>query len=179
MSFNTDNLLPSSLQKSLQQVVQLCNQSSGEVRAITLSTMEGVPLGRVYGDLRVQHEASRVTADPTSSSSLPSPPLNEETLSLLETVWAPPSKQLPVLGLDKVQTITAIYDHGILVHLYWSPLVITVLCGPNSNLSAVKTTAVPLLRDVLSPLRITLIESLQLQEPDDVHQIPENSYYQS
>eukprot|EP00527_Entomoneis_sp_CCMP2396_P001094 CAMPEP_0198146376 /NCGR_PEP_ID=MMETSP1443-20131203/29100_1 /TAXON_ID=186043 /ORGANISM="Entomoneis sp., Strain CCMP2396" /LENGTH=199 /DNA_ID=CAMNT_0043810321 /DNA_START=157 /DNA_END=753 /DNA_ORIENTATION=- len=168
-------LLPASLQNSLQEVVKLCNRGGAELRAITLSTTEGVPLGRVYGE----HETH----------------LNEETLTLLETVWAPASKQLPVLGLDnsknsnnnnnkaqnqtttknnsnasKMIMITAMYDHGILVHLYLAPIVVTCLCKTTANLGAIKSTAVPLLQQVLEPLRNTLLESLKPEEDEDHQQ---------
>ena len=155
-------------------MVKHCNQSLGQIKAITLSTSEGVPLGRVYGGGTNDNNNinnNNINNNSPFSEDRESPSdslLNEETLALLETVWAPASKQFPVLGLDKVQCVTAIYNHGILVHLYWPPLVVTILCDPDSNLAAVKTTAIPLLRDALTPLRITLIDSLQLQEDGDV-----------
>lgn len=95
-------LLPASLQKALQGIVERANLRGASLRAILLSTTEGVPLGRV-----VCEDSS----------------LNEEVLASIESVWAPASKQFPVLGLDKVQQVTAIYDHGTLVHIYQAPMV--------------------------------------------------------
>jgi Mitogen-activated protein kinase kinase 1 interacting len=94
-------LLPASLQNSLQEIVERANQRAACIRAILLSTMEGVPLGRVISDQA----------------------LNEDVLASIESVWAPASKQFPVLGLDKVKQVTAIYDHGTLVHIYQAPMV--------------------------------------------------------
>jgi len=93
-------LLPASLQKALQGIVERANLRGASLRAILLSTTEGVPLGRVVYD-----------------------ELNDEVLASIESVWAPASKQFPVLGLDKVQQVTAIYDHGTLVHIYQAPMV--------------------------------------------------------
>ena len=94
-------LLPASLQNALQEIVERANQRAAFVRAILLSTTEGVPLGRVISDQT----------------------LNEDVLASIESVWAPASKQFPVLGLDKVKQVTAIYDHGTLVHIYQAPMV--------------------------------------------------------
>jgi len=120
------SLLPAKLQENLQNIVKRTNQSGAAVRAILLSTTEGVslchrineechgvklmqflvllqvPLGRVYDE-----------------------PLNEEVLASIESVWAPASKQLPALGLQKIKQVTAIYDHGSVVNLYQGPLVRT------------------------------------------------------
>ena len=98
------SLLPSSLQNTLQEIVERTNHSAAGVQAILLSTTEGVPLGRVYGNDQ---------------------PLNEEVLASIESVWAPASKQFPVLGLEKLHQVTAIYDHGTLIHVYQAPVVST------------------------------------------------------
>jgi hypothetical protein len=95
-------LLPASLQNALQEIVERANQRGAFVRAILLSTTEGVPLGRVYATDQ---------------------PLNEDVLASIESVWAPASKQFPVLGLDKVKSVIAIYDHGTLAHIYQAPMV--------------------------------------------------------
>ena len=107
----TTTLLPASLQKALQGIVERANLRGAALRAILLSTTEGVPLGRVVVD---DHDGDDNHNTPT---------LNEEVLASIESVWAPASKQFPVLGLDKVQQVTAIYDHGTLVHFYQAPLV--------------------------------------------------------
>lgn len=39
--------------------------------------------------------------------------------------------------------------------------VITILCGPQANLGAVRSTAIPLLKEVLEPLARELVNSLQ------------------
>jgi hypothetical protein len=176
------NLLPASLQNTLQEVVERTNQSGAGIRVILLSTTEGVPLGRVYASDQ---------------------PLNEEVLASIESVWAPASKQIPVLGLEKVHQVTAIYDHGTLIHVYQAPVVrsaganvawilyllpynnlillvffvqvVTILCGPQTNLGAVRATAIPLLKQTLEPLCTTLVNSLN---PPDMHEANNPAYYQ-
>ena len=90
---NQVDLLPANLQNTLHQIVDRVNTANGGIRAILLSTAEGVPLGRVYADR--------------------STPLNEDVLTNIESIWAPASKQFPLLDMGKeVKTVTAIYDHG-------------------------------------------------------------------
>lgn len=101
---NASTLLPGSLQKALEGIVTRSNLRGSAIRAILLSTTEGVPLGRVLA--------------PGNNTWM-----NEEVLASIESVWAPASKQFPVLGLDKVQQVTAIYDHGVIMHSYQAPLV--------------------------------------------------------
>jgi hypothetical protein len=120
-------LLPASLQNSLQEIVQRSNQRAAFIRAILLSTTDGVPLGRVIAPT-TPDSASAATgtagdgaADSTAGAELST--LQEDGLASIESVWAPASKQFPVLGLDKVHQVTAIYDHGTLVHIYQAPLV--------------------------------------------------------
>ena len=98
---SSSSLLPAALQKNLQQIVDRSNQSGASIQAILLSTTEGVPLGRVVVTTAV----------------------NEEVLATIESVWAPAAKQFPVLGLEKVKQVTAMYDHGTLVHVYQGPMV--------------------------------------------------------
>jgi hypothetical protein len=109
-------LLPASLQNSLQEIVQRSNQRAACIRAILLSTTEGVPLGRVIAP------ATTSSTDGGSGGG-ESNALQEDGLAAIESVWAPASKQFPVLGLEKVRQITAIYDHGTLVHIYQAPMV--------------------------------------------------------
>lgn len=175
----TATLLPSKLQNSLQQIVEQTNRSSAGIRAILLSTAEGVPLGRVYASDQ---------------------PLNEDVLASIESIWAPASKQFPVLGLDKLHQITAIYDHGTLIHVYQTPVVccprgskgnklvlrfltrhvrlfcqvVTLLCNAQSNIGAIRSIAIPLLKQVLEPLCTTLENSLK----PDWHDGPGTPYYQ-
>jgi hypothetical protein len=90
---NAVDLLPANLQNTLHQIVDRINASNGGIRAILLSTAEGVPLGRVYADRNS--------------------PLNEDVLSSIESTWAPASKQFPLLNMGKeARIVTAIYDHG-------------------------------------------------------------------
>lgn len=152
---NPSSLLPAALQISLTGIIQRANQSGASIRVILLSTTEGVPLGRAY-------------AASSSSASW-----HEEVLSAIETVWAPASKQLPLLGLEKAKQVTAIYDHGTLFHLYQAPIVVTVLCGVDCNVGAVKTAAIPPLKTVLEPLCNTLVESLK-----PVYETSAPAYYQ-
>ena len=63
--------------------------------------------------------------------------------------------------MDKAHQVTAIYDHGTLVHVYQAPVVVTILCGLEANIGALQTTAIPLLKQVLEPLCTTLVESLK------------------
>lgn len=118
-----------------------------------------------------------------------------------ELCWrAPASKQCPMLNMGKeVKTVTAIYDHGILVHLYLAPLVrmtycfgcscnmslwfltctifkvVTILASSNANVGTIRSTAIPLLKEVLEPLCSTLLNSLApgRDYPDDI----QHSYY--
>lgn len=45
--------------------------------------------------------------------------------------------------------------------------VFTILCGPSCNLGAVRSTAIPLLKEALEPLGTTLINSLKPDWHDD------------
>lgn len=136
------SLLPAALQSSLASIIGRSNMSGASIRVILLSTTEGVPLGRAYAK---------------DCENL----LHEEVLSSIETDWASPSKQLPLLGLEKAQQVTAIYDHGTLVHVYQAPVVVTILCGTDANVGAVQSSAIPALKQVLEPLCTTLVESLK------------------
>lgn len=139
-------LLPASLQSTLQQIVERSNKCNGGIRVILLSTAEGVPLGRVYAE---------------SASSL-----NEDALTAMESTWAPAAKQCTMLNMGKeVKTVTAIYDHGVLLHIYQAPLVLTILASPQSNIGAIRSTAIPLLKEVLNPLCSTLLNSLSPEDP--------------
>jgi hypothetical protein len=94
---STVDLLPANLKSSLNEIIDRVNLSSGGIRAILLSTAEGVPLGRAYSkdDRRNPHF------------------LNEDVLSNIESTWAPASKQFPFLNMGKeVKMVTAIYDQS-------------------------------------------------------------------
>jgi hypothetical protein len=122
-------LLPASLQNSLQEIVQRSNQRAASIRAILLSTTEGVPLGRVI--------APATASTDNGGGGGESNALQEDGLAAIESVWAPASKQFPVLGLEKVRQITAIYDHGTLVHIYQAPMVSKLLLSAHRVLSKV------------------------------------------
>lgn len=135
-------VFPTNLQNSLEQIVERTNAAGGSIRIVLLSTAEGVPLGRVS------------SKDQTS-------PLDEEVLSNIESTWAPASKQFPLLNMGKeVKVVTAIYDHRTIFHIYQAPVVVTLLVGTNANLGAVRSTAIPLLKEVLKPLCSFLLSSL-------------------
>lgn len=105
-------LLPLSLQKSVYEIIDQSNLRGAAVRAILLSTTEGVPLGRVV----VQ-------------STDDDHPMKVDVLASIESVWAPASKQFPVLGLDKLKQVTAMYNHGTLIHIYQAPMVRLCSCS--------------------------------------------------
>jgi hypothetical protein len=65
----------------------------------------------------------------------------------------------------------------LIMSLFASPFkVITILCGPQSNLGAVRSTTVPLLKDVLEPLLRELVNSLQPDSSEN--SFPVATYYQ-
>jgi hypothetical protein len=103
-------LLPISLQNSVYEIMDQSNLRGAAVRAILLSTTEGVPLGRVV-------------VQPSTDEQQQHSHLNVDVLASIESVWAPASKQFPVLGLDKLKQVTAIYNHGTLIHIYQAPMV--------------------------------------------------------
>lgn len=98
----SEALLPTALQKTLEHIIERTNKSDAGIQAILLSTTDGVPLGRVYA----------------SGQSL-----DEEALSSIESVWAPASKQLPLLGLKNPKQVTAMYEYGTLIHVFQMPVV--------------------------------------------------------
>jgi hypothetical protein len=108
-------LLPASLQNSLQEIVQRSNQRAACIRAILLSTTEGVPLGRVIAP------ATTSSTDGGSGGG-ESNALQEDGLAAIESVWAPASKQFPVLGLEKVRHVgshLSSTDGKLLLSLLW------------------------------------------------------------
>jgi hypothetical protein len=105
----TTTLLPLSLQNSVYEIIEQSNLRGAAIRAILLSTTEGVPLGRVVA--------------PDNHHDHQHPHMNATVLASIESVWAPASKHFPVLGLDKLKQVTAIYNHGSLIHIYQAPMV--------------------------------------------------------
>lgn len=66
---------------------------------------------------------------------------------------------------------------GTIFHIYQAPVVVTLLVGMNANLGAVRSTAIPLLKEVLEPLCATLLNSLAPAQTE--HAYPQQGYYQS
>mmetsp|Transcript_20404 Transcript_20404/g.33786 ORF Transcript_20404/g.33786 Transcript_20404/m.33786 type:complete len:175 (+) Transcript_20404:109-633(+) len=149
-------VLPDSLQRSLQSLVDRVNACGGGIQVVLLSTSEGVSLGRV----------TATTATTTNGSGILL--WNEEVLANLESTWAPPSKQFPLLQQGDVLTVTAQYEQLTLVHVYsLTPVVATLLLETDHcNMGAVKSTAIPLLKEILEPLCQTLLSSLSGPPPD-------------
>jgi hypothetical protein len=92
-----DSTLPSSLQATLQDLVARINNAGGSLRVVLIATLEGVPLGRVYGES----------------------PINSQALALLESV----SAHTPVLDRGNLDMVMAIYDHAIVMHVYMRAVV--------------------------------------------------------
>lgn len=68
------------------------------------------------------------------------------------------------------------FPKGTIFHVYQAPVVVTLLVGINANLGAVRSTAIPLLKEVLEPLCATLLNSLAPAQVD--HAYPQQGYYQ-
>jgi hypothetical protein len=66
---------------------------------------------------------------------------------------------------------------GAVFHVYQAPVVVTILAGMHANLGAIRSTAIPLLKDVLEPLCTTLLNSLAPANESD-HGYPQQGYYQ-
>lgn len=132
-------ILPESLQTSLHDLVNRVNASDGNVRIILLSTSEGVPLGRISSGIDME----------------------ESLLQSLESTWSPAPKQLSLLKMKRILQVKAEYeDKAILIHLYVSPVVVTLILGINSNLGVIESTCIPMLKKTLEPLCTTLLDSL-------------------
>jgi hypothetical protein len=70
----------------------------------------------------------------------------------------PPHPLLSQLGLgNTVRTTMAFYDHVTVIHVHIAPLVVTILASTSANLGAVKSMAVPLLTDLLNPVKDALV----------------------
>lgn len=143
-------ILPESLQTALHELVDRVNASDGGVRIILLSTSEGVALQRI----------------PASASQ--ETDLDESLLQSLESTWAPAPKQLALLKFKRIHKVTAEYDNGgegtscTLIHLYYSPVVVTLVLKPNRNLGVITSTCIPLLERILEPLCTTLLDALDV-----------------
>ena len=49
-----------------------------------------------------------------------------------------------------------------LIHLYYSPVVVTLVLEPNQNLGVITSTCIPLLERILEPLCTTLLDALDI-----------------
>ena len=86
-------------------------------------------------------------------------------------------RQLPNDLLCFFRLIFYLYvKKGTIFHVYQAPVVVTLLVGMNANLGAVRSTAIPLLKEVLEPLCATLLNSLAPAQTD--HAYPQQGYYQ-
>ena len=61
--------------------------------------------------------------------------------------------------------------------LFFAHQVITILCGPQANLGAVRSTAIPLLKQVLEPLARELVNSLQPDPSASFPVVAATGYY--
>jgi hypothetical protein len=137
-------ILPEPLQTALHELVDRVNASDGGVRMILLSTSEGVALQRIPA---------------TEKEDL----LDESLLQSLESTWAPAPKQLALLKLKRIQQVTAEYSEKTsLIHLYYSPVVVTLVLEPNPNFGVITSTCIPLLETILEPLCTTLLDALHI-----------------
>ena len=81
----------------------------------------------------------------------------------------------PVVRLDECILAEKSFVKNLTVHLFiWQ--VVTILVSQNANLGAVRSTAIPLLKEALEPLCTTLLDSLAPQEADP--SFPSQGYYQ-
>lgn len=72
----------------------------------------------------------------------------------------PPHPLLTPLGMgDDIRCVTVFYETLTLLHVHMSPLVVTLLCAPSANIGAVRTVALPLLEEMLNPVRKAILIS--------------------
>uniref|UniRef100_A0A6U3TGT4 Uncharacterized protein n=1 Tax=Ditylum brightwellii TaxID=49249 RepID=A0A6U3TGT4_9STRA len=72
----------------------------------------------------------------------------------------PPHPLLRPLGMgDEVRTVMAFYENCTLMHVHMSPIVVTIIATPNANLGTLRTTALPILRNLLEPVRQSAVRS--------------------
>jgi Mitogen-activated protein kinase kinase 1 interacting len=134
----TISLLPESLQNALESLLYRVNSCGGGIQVVLLSTSEGVSLGRWC---LIPH-------------------WSDEILSNLESTWAPQGKQIPLLQMGEAKSVTAYYDQLTLMHVYFTPVVVTLLLDPQCNMGAIQSTAIPLMEQLFKPLCTVLLSSL-------------------
>merc|ERR1740139_586826 len=72
----------------------------------------------------------------------------------------PPHPLLRHLGMgDEVRTATAFYENCTLIHVHMAPLVVTILTSPNANIGSIKTIALPILKNILEPVKSAILAS--------------------
>jgi hypothetical protein len=153
------------------------------ILALLIGTNEGIPLSRSYGTIHNPQQTVTTISDEVLSSietiwaTLPSatPPHVKNTMNMHRRGNTgapgsaenknnenkePPHPLLSHLGLgDTVRTAMAFYDHVTLIHVHIAPLVVTILAspGPNTNLGAIQSIAVPFLKELLEPVKNALL----------------------
>lgn len=90
--------LPAALQSSLTEIVERSQLRGANIQAILLSTTDGAPLGRGYCTLE-----------------------DEDAVAAIES--SPHCKHMQLLGMGGVRQVTALYDHGTLLHVYQGAMV--------------------------------------------------------
>ena len=116
--------LPQSLQNSIHEIMDRCNGGGGSIIALLLSTTEGVPLGRVYErNSLTALNTTTMTNTNNNNNTASAATTNEDVISSIESIWSPASKQIPILGLNKLKQVTAMYEHGTIIQIYQAPMV--------------------------------------------------------
>jgi hypothetical protein len=153
------------------------------ILALLVGTNEGIPLSRSYGTTHNALQAA-ISDEVLSSietiwATLPSatPPHVKNAMNInlhmlrndneadsgnrnmdIQKHQEPPHPLLSQLGLgDTVRTTMAFYDHVTVIHVHIAPLVVTILASPNANLGSVKSIAVPVLTELLKPVKHALV----------------------
>lgn len=145
------------------------------IRVLLVGTNEGVGLTRSYGSspaVSSTYLSEEVLSSVESAwATLPSscPPHQVLSAAVASTsggdsctggVVVPPHPLLSPLGMGgSVRTATAFYDNCILVHVHMSPLVVTIITMPNANIGSIKSTALPILSELLEPVRKSVLQS--------------------
>lgn len=108
------------------------------------------------------HPSQRLST--SSLSSLAAVNMNTSATKDPRGIMTPPFNSphplLKHLGLgEEVKVTTAFYDSCNLVHVHFSPLVVTILTSHDANLGKIEQS-IPTLSQILEPIRKTLIEMM-------------------
>lgn len=197
MASSTVDLLPANLQNTLHEIVERVNASGGGIRVILISTAEGVPLGRVYSAADRATPLNEAVLNNIESTWAPAakqyPLLNMgKEVKVVTAIYGPSKSSTGFVGeclfgsqnhksvrLTRMQIYgkLSLCFAGAVFHVYQAPVVVTILAGVHANLGAIRSTAIPLLKDVLEPLCTTLLNSLAPANETD-HGYPQHGYYQ-